>query len=176
MILPFLFLTLDQPVTSTPALGTEAARCRLGEVGPAVMIEVAGLKDRAGLLRAELYPDNDRDFLADDNVLVAKHKTFRRVDAILAPTGPIRLCLRVPVPGRYTMALLHDRNGDRRFEPLEDGIGFPGNPRLGWSRPRAAEASLTIGPGVTTIAIVMNYRHGLLAFGPLTTIAEAAIR
>jgi uncharacterized protein (DUF2141 family) len=40
------------------------------------MVEVAGLKDRTGKLKLEVYPDNDADFLMDDNVLVYQGKTF----------------------------------------------------------------------------------------------------
>ena len=37
--------------------GTAQARCRANESGPAIMVDVRGLKDRSGTLRLELYPD-----------------------------------------------------------------------------------------------------------------------
>ena len=175
MMAALLALALAQALPSTPDLGTADARCRADEPGPAILIEVRGLKDRMGLLRAELYPDDDQDFLADDNALVAQRKIFRRVDLSLTHDAKPRLCLRVPAPGSYTLAVLHDRNGDHKFQPWQDGAGFPGNPRLGWSRPKASAARVMVGSGVTTISIVMNYLHGV-AFGPLASAPPRAAR
>jgi len=148
-------------LASTPDLGKREGACRPNEPGPAVLIEALGLKDRTGLLRAELYPDADGDFLADDNILIAAGKTFARVDMPVPATGPARLCIRVPRPGRYALSLLHDRNANLKFDLSTDGIGFPGNPKLGWSRPKAAKAAFDAGPGLTTVAIRLNYRRGL---------------
>lgn len=148
-------------LVSSPDLGTHEGQCRHGESGPALLIDVAGLKDRTGLLRAEVYPAVDGDFLADDNVLIAAGKTFARVDMPLPATGPVKLCIRLPRSGRYALSLLHDRNGNRKFDPFKDGIGFPGNPALGWSKPGASQAAFHGGAGITEIEIRLNYRRGL---------------
>lgn len=154
-------------VAPSPDLGKAEAQCRDGEPGPAVIVTAVGLKDRKGLMRAELYPDNDKDFLEDDAILVAAGKTFRRADIQLPPSGAVQLCLRLPAPGRYTLSLLHDRDSNLKFGLSSDGIGFPGNPRLGWSKPKAEVAHFTAGPGQTHVTIRLNYRRGLLSFGPL---------
>ena len=133
------------------------------------MITAAGLKDRSGLLRAELYPPDDAGFLADDNVLLNSGRVFRRAEKRVPATDPVELCIRVPTPGLYTIALVHDRDGDRKFSLLHDGIGFPGNPRLGLVKPRAADARLRVSAGVVKTRIVLNYRHGLFAFAPVDT-------
>lgn len=146
---------------STPDLGKAEGRCRAGESGSAFEVQVDGLKDRTGRLKLEVYPANEQDFLADDNVLVAAGKTFRRVEEPVPASGPVRLCVRLPGPGRYAVSLLHDRNQDRKFNWRIDGIGFAGNPKLGWGKPRAASASAVAGATPTPIAIVLNYRHGL---------------
>lgn len=148
-------------IASSPSLGVAAGTCRPGESGPAVLVEVVGLRDRRGRLRLELYPDNDGDFLADDNVLVEAGKSFARVDVPTPPAGPVELCIRAPRPGRYALSLLHDRDGDHRFAITADGIGFAGNPRLGWSKPHAAAASLEVAAGLTRTTIIPNYLHGL---------------
>ena len=119
-------------------LGKAAGPCRPGERGPAVIVNVLGLRDRTGLLKLEVYPATDEDFLADDSHLVASGKTFRRVESTIAPAGPVGLCVRVPHAGRYAISLLHDRNRNHRFDLSGDGIGFAGNPKLGWSKPKAA--------------------------------------
>lgn len=154
-------------VESSPNLGKEEGQCRPNEPGPAVIVTASGLKDRRGLLRAELYPDNDRDFLEDDNVLVNAGKTFRRVEVPVPAAGAVQLCIRVPGPGSYTMSLLHDRDSNRKFGLSSDGVGFPGNPRLGLSKPKAAQTHFSAGPGITYVTVVLNYRRGLFSFGPL---------
>jgi uncharacterized protein (DUF2141 family) len=148
-------------------LGKAAGQCRPGETGPAVIVNVSGLKDRHGVLRAELYPANDEDFLQDDKILVRSDKTFHRVEMPIPPSGPVSLCIRVPGPGPYTMSLLHDRDANRKFGFSSDGFGFPGNPALKMSKPKAAAAAFTAGKGLTDINIRMNYRRGLFSFGPL---------
>ena len=152
---------------STPDLGTAEARCRPNETGPAFMINIDGLKDRQGRVKVELYPDNDEDFLQDDNKLVAAGKTFRRVEMNVPATGPVVLCVRVPGPGAYTMSLLHDRDSNRKFGLSVDGVGFPNNPKLGWSKPKAAAVTATAGAGLTRLNITMQYRRGLFSFGPI---------
>jgi uncharacterized protein (DUF2141 family) len=156
----------DLPL-STPDLGKAGAVCRVNENGPAVFIEVDGLRDRAGTLKLELYPANDRDFLADDNVLVSAGKTFRRVEVRVPQSGPVRLCIRAPRADTYALSLLHDRDANRRFGMSIDGIGFSNNPRLGWSKPAASLAAIRVGATPTRIVIVMNYRRGMFSFRPL---------
>ncbi|HXH16242.1 MAG TPA: DUF2141 domain-containing protein [Sphingomonas sp.] len=152
---------------STPALGTEAARCRPHEAGPAILVTVDGLKDRAGTLRAEIYPATDGDFLADDNVLVSQGKTFRRAVIAVPPSGPTQLCLRVPAEGSYALSVVHNRTGGHGFSLLHDGIGFAGNPRLGHAKPSAQAAKIAAHAGITPTTVVMNYRSGLFSFAPL---------
>ena len=166
MIGAVVSLLLAASLRSNPDLGKAEGQCRRGEAGPALLVEVAGLKDRRGLLKLELYPANDADFLQDDNVLIAAGKAFRRVEIPVPQAGPVELCIRTPAAGIYALSLLHDRDGNHRFGLSVDGIGFGGNPKLGWSKPKAAAASVRVGPTPTRIRIVLNYRRGLLSFGP----------
>ncbi len=166
MILAFLLLTAD---ATTAELGTADAACRPGDTAPEIMITVKGLKDGAGKLRAELYPDSDPDFLASDVSLTQQHKTFRRVVIPAPDDGQALICLRAPAPGSYSLTVVHDRNGTRKFDLLHDGAGFAGNPRIGWRQPPAAAARIAVGPGITETTIVMNYYRGLLSFGPIPT-------
>lgn len=165
-MLTTLFL-LAAMVPSSPSLGLAEGRCRLNEPGPALLVNVTGLRDRQGRIKLEVYPSNDQDFLADDNVLIEAGKTFRRVDLPLPAQGPVRLCVRLPGPGAYSVLVLHDRDGNHRFALGGDGIGFGGNPRLGYSRPSAAETRIVAGPRITGIDVTINYRRGL-SYRPLS--------
>lgn len=148
-------------IPSSPDLGTAEGRCRPGEKGSSFMVEVEGLKDRQGKLKLEVYPANEKDFLADDNVLVGEGKTFRRVVVPVPAKGAPRLCVRLPGPGTYAVTVLHDRDENRKFGWKIDGIGFAGNPRLGWGKPKVAKASASAGNGPTPLSIVLNYQRGL---------------
>ena len=148
-------------IPSSPDLGKAEGRCRPGEPGPALLVAVQGLKDREGKLKLEVYPANDSDFLQDDNVLVGQGKVFRRVEVPVPDSGPVELCIRVPAAGTYSVSLLHDRDGNRKFGWTIDGIGFAGNPKLGWRKPKASAAEVVAGTGLTRLQIDLNYRHGL---------------
>jgi len=165
--LALALLTAAAPIPSSPDLGKTEGQCRPGESGPAFLVDLTGLKDRSGKLKLEVYPANDADFLADDNVLVMAGKTFRRVEVPVPADPTPRLCVRLPGPGTYAVTVLHDRNADRKFSLSHDGFGFSANPRLGWSKPKAAVVAVNAGGGLTTLRIVMNYRTGLFSFGPL---------
>jgi uncharacterized protein (DUF2141 family) len=162
-----LLLPAAGPIPSRPDLGKAEAQCRPGESGPAFLIDLVGLKDRTGRIKVEVYPATDADFLADDNVLVAAGKTFRRVEVAVPNEATPRLCVRLPGPGLYAVTVLHDRNADRKFSLSHDGLGFSHNPKLGWSKPKAAAVAVNAGGGLTTLRILMNYRTGLFTFGPL---------
>ena len=91
-------------IPSTPSLGVAEARCRQNEPGPAIIVDVAGLRDRQGRLKLEAYPSNDADFLADDNVLIMAGKVFRRVER--------------PLPAAGDVQAVHTRAGAGVIQPL----------------------------------------------------------
>jgi uncharacterized protein (DUF2141 family) len=159
---------LSAELRSSPTLGMAEGRCRAGEPGPALLINVVGLKDRGGTMKAELYPANQDDFLQDDNILISAGKTFRRVVIDIPKSGNVQLCLRVPSPGTFALSLLHDRDGNRKFGLSTDGVGFGSNPQsLGPTKPRVAVALVRAGGGITPVNVRMMYRRGLFSFGPL---------
>ncbi|WP_447725767.1 DUF2141 domain-containing protein [Sphingomonas koreensis] len=162
------YLLLSAALTSSvpQQSASHLASCAQPGPHPAIEIEVVGFKDRRGLLRVELYPDNDADFLADDITLIKAGKFFGRAEIQLPSDGPVVVCLVLPKPMRVAVLVHHDRDGSRRFSVVPDGIGFGGNPRLGWRKPKAANVAIAVPSGGTRIRIMLNYQCGL-AMRPL---------
>jgi len=150
------------------AVQGEPQLCRPGAAEPALLLQITGLKDRAGSLRVELYPDRDPEFLGDKNKILESGQVFRRIIFDVPPgPGPTLACLGIPRPGRYSLAVIHDRQNTRHFSPFIDGIGFPGDPRLSYSKPPASKAWITIAPGLNRARLTIQYLHGLFQVGPV---------
>lgn len=160
------FMADDQGIIANSP-SEENVMCRPNEKGPALVVQAIGLKDRKGLLRIDLYPPNEDDFMADEETLSAQNKIFRRQEMIIPKSGAIKICVRVPKPGVYAVILTHDRDANHRVTVSEDGVGIPINPPHLMHEPRVQESLVTIGSGVTTIPVRFNYRRGLLSFAPL---------
>ena len=145
----------------------EAESCPANE-GSAIQANITGLKDRTGMVKLELYPDNAADFLKDDRDLIAQGKFFHRVQAKPPATGELVMCMKVPRPGRYALLFTHNRDGKNKFSFWSDGAGFPSNHKLGRQRPSVDEALIDVGKGVTVTNIRVQYLRGLSGFGPLS--------
>ncbi|MFD1786040.1 DUF2141 domain-containing protein [Sphingomonas floccifaciens] len=156
-------------ILATPAAAQqvveESASCA-GVRGPALQVTVTGLKDRTGRLTLELFPPNADDFLKDDIDLVKQGKVFRRAWGQPPASGPVVLCIRAPVPGRYALLFTHDRDGKNKFNFWRDGAGFVGSAKLGRNRPKVDQAIVTVGAGVTQVTIRAQYLRGLSGFAP----------
>ena len=149
---------------SAQAIG-DAAAC--SGHGPAIRVNVLGLRDRTGEIKLELYPPNGTDFLRDDRDLLREGKFFRRVRVATPQNGAVQMCIAVPTPGRYALLVTHNRDGRNKFSIWNDGAGFPSNQRLGRSRPNVDQALINVPAGVVTTNIVVQYLRGLGGFGPM---------
>lgn len=161
-----LAVSAGPAAAQTRALGSDASACAAGNV-PAIRANISGLRDRTGRLKLELYPATEDDFLKDDRDLRAEGKFFRRVWANTPASGDVALCITAPAPGRYALLFTHDRDGKNKFNFWRDGAGLVSNERLGRSRPKLDQAVVTVGSGVTTVNIRVQYLRGLGGFSPL---------
>jgi uncharacterized protein (DUF2141 family) len=159
------------PQPNSGFLGPDAAFCTPRTAGlegdnaapPAIAVTVVGFKERSGQVRLELFPATNEDFLARRQDLQAAGKTFKRIDVPTPTTGPVTICMQLPAAGRYALAVLHDRNKNNRLEIFRDGFGFPGNPRLGYSKPDVSKVSFTTQGALTPLEIRLNYWNGIAA-------------
>ena len=153
-------LLLAPAASAEAALGPDAAACNPGAKRPAVLVSVNGFKNRIGRLRVQLYGSNPADFLATG-------KKLRRIDLPVTPTGPMHVCVAVPKAGTYAIAVRHDADGNGK-SGWNDGGGFSGNPKLSLLKlkPSYRSAAVTVGSGLKTVPVVLNYRNGL-TIGPV---------
>ena len=151
---------------SAEIIGEDAAACAAGR-GPAIQVNILGLKDRTGEIWLELYPATESDFLRPDQDLVAEGKVFRRTRSKPPASGAVSICIRTPHAGRFTLLLRHNRVGKDKFSVFSDGAGVPSNRPMGRSRPKFDQAIIGVGPTVTVANIHIQYLRGLRGFAPL---------
>ncbi len=80
-----------------------------------ITVIVDGVRSGSGLVAATLYADESRRFLVKNGSL--------QVGRVKAVAGTTRICITVPQPGTYALAIYHDENGNQKFD--RNGIGFP---------------------------------------------------
>lgn len=137
-------------------VGPEAASCASGASGPAVLVRVEGFKARTGELRVQVYGDNPNDFLA-------KGRRLKRIDAPVSRAGPMSVCVALPRPGNYAIAVRHDLDGDGK-STMKDGGGFSRNPSgmsLLSPKPKFADVVIAVGREPREVAVTLNYIQGL---------------
>lgn len=129
-------------------------RCSESAKGPALLVDVRGFAAATGKVRVQSYP-------ATKNAWLAKGAWLNRIDTVVRPSnGGMRFCMPVPEPGRYAIAVRHDRDGDGKTSISRDGGGFSNNPSISifnLGKPSVDKAAVKVGPGVTRITIKLQY-------------------
>jgi uncharacterized protein (DUF2141 family) len=132
-------------------ISNDLSRCSSGK-GPAVLVNVRGVKESSGKIRVQSYPATGSAWLAKGRWL---HRIESRADA-----GNMTFCVPVPAEGRYGIAVRHDRNANGKTDISQDGGGFSNNPSiniLNLGKPSASKVAFQAGPGVTRISINLKY-------------------
>ena len=135
------------------------ARAQVECQGPKsdTMIEVTitGLHDARGQVAVTLYADDPSRFLVKRGSMYTG-----RVTAVFPAT---KMCLYVPKPGVYALAVYHDANGNQKFDrggliglPLE-AYGFSNNPATFMSLPSFRSVRLDIPHSGMTTSIKLKY-------------------
>ena len=152
-----MFAALLMLLSAPQAIGPDAARCAAGG-GPAMLVNVTGLKDRGGTVRV-------RSFGGSPNNYFNKKRALQRTEIATPASGPVRICMPVPSQGWYAVDVRHDVNGNGDTDRA-DGGGASGNPPVSlfdilFSRkPPAEKVRVWVGPGVTTVPVTMLYLRG----------------
>lgn len=139
------------------AMYGDTAACARGDT--AVLVRVDGFKEREGTLRVQVYGSNPADFLA-------KGKKLRRIDVPVSRSGRMDVCVALPAPGAYAVAVRHDLDGNGK-SGWSDGGGFSRNPRISLLRlkPNFNDVVIQVGHYVRPVDVTLLYRNGL-SIGP----------
>jgi uncharacterized protein (DUF2141 family) len=149
--LRFLALVL---AASAPAAAAQA-QCT-GTPSPIrLYVNVDNVRDSRGLIAVTLYTDDRRKFLAKRGSLY--------VGRVPARQGRTRVCIHVPRPGTYALAVYHDSDSDRGFDrtglglPAE-GFGFSNNPPTLFGLPNFSRVRIQVPRTNLSTTIRLHYR------------------
>ncbi|GAB4473987.1 MAG: DUF2141 domain-containing protein [Erythrobacter tepidarius] len=135
-------------------IDNDMSLCAPGK-GPAVRLEISGIRSSSGNLFVRTYRARESDWLKSRRYLHRIDTTPRK--------GAMTVCVPLPAAGDYAIVVQHDANGNREKDFSSDGAGMSNNPEiktfLGIPRaPGLDKARFSAGPGVTRIAIQVKYR------------------
>ena len=129
----------------------DMAKCGAGK-GPAIQVNVRGIKSGSGKIRVQNYP-------ATSSAWLAKGRWSHRIEA-KASAGALNFCVPLSASGKYAIAVRHDKNSNGKTDISADGGGFSNNPSinvLNLGKPAVGKVAFSAGPGVTTITVNMKY-------------------
>ena len=117
-----------------------------------LVVNLEGVKEATGNLRATLYRESDA-FRKED-------KAFKLV-SLPASKGTVKLVFAELPPGRYAVMAYHDEDNDQKLKlrfgmfPLE-GYGLSNNPKVS-GPPKFADSAFDVAGAETSISIKLNY-------------------
>ena len=151
-------LALGLAVPSSAAIvGTDAPICIAGK--PSLVVRVSGFKQASGTLKLALYGSDPSGYLK-------KQGRLRRIKVPVHGSSPIDICIAVPKPGRYAVAVHHDLNANGNKD-RHDGGGYSNNPRVSLTRmrPPFARTAVSVGQSPARVSVRLLYIRGL-SVGP----------
>ena len=129
----------------------DPSRCA-PNAGASVMLTITGIADGKGRLRVQAYRGTKDEWLA-------KGRWLNRIE-LPARAGTVHVCMPLPGPGTYAIAVRHDRNGNGETNIREDGGGMSNNPSINifnLGKPSFTKTRFTVGGGPAAMTIQMRY-------------------
>ena len=150
-------LSISGAVSAAP-VGSDAAVCESGK--PSVAVVVSGFKQASGTLKVTLYDGDPARYLVHNGKL-------RNVVVPVRSGAPMEVCIAVPAPGLYAVAIFHDVSGDNQKD-RGDGGGYSRNPKLSIFnlKPAFRQTGFRVGNGPVRTSITLLYARGL-SIGPV---------
>ena len=127
------------------------ARCSTSS-GAAVKVQISGIESATGTIRVQSYRGTKEDWLE-------KGRWINRIE-LPAKKGSMTVCMPLPGPGTYGIAVRHDANGNGKTDISQDGGGMSNNPSINifnLGKPSYKKTQFVVGDSVTSIGITMRY-------------------
>jgi uncharacterized protein (DUF2141 family) len=120
-----------------------------------LFVNVDNVRSSRGLIAVTLYADDRSKFLVRHGSLY--------VGRVPARQGRTQVCIYVPRPGTYALAVYHDADSDRHFDrtglglPAE-GFGFSNNPPTFFGLPNFSRLRINVAKTRLWTTIRLHYR------------------
>ena len=127
------------------------AACAPGK-GASALVTITNIEASKGKLRIQAYRGVKSDWLE-------KGKWLNRIE-IPAKAGTMRVCMPLPGPGSYGIAVRHDVNGNGSTDLTQDGGGMSNNPSINifnLGKPSYTKTRFNVGDGPHSLTIQMRY-------------------
>ena len=151
-------LTAATGAAALPAPSFANGGCTAGK--PSVLVHVAGFKRPTGNVKVSLYGSESHWLVKGGRISRVKVPVTGRV---------MDICMPVPAPGRYAVAVHHDYNvnGER---DRQDGGGYSRNPKISIFNPKPpfSKAAFTVGNGPSKVGVTLIYLKGF-SVGPVAS-------
>lgn len=146
-LLPFALAAGASPAAAADCTGTPS-QTRL-------YVNVDNVRSSRGLIAVTLYTDERRKFLAKRGSLY--------VGRVPARQGRTRVCIHVPTPGTYALAVYHDADSDRSFDRTglglpDEGFGFSNNPPTFFGLPNFDRVRIRVPKSDLSTTVRLRYR------------------
>lgn len=129
-----------------------SGKCAAGD-GPGVWVTLDGVKQSRGTIRVQAYRATQADWMV-------KGRWLNRIE-MPAKAGTMRVCMPLPGPGAYGIAVRHDLDGDGKTDIFGDGGAISNNPSVNifnLGKPSYRKAAFEVGNRIESITLQMRYR------------------
>ena len=108
-------LALPLLALSAAPAAAQAEGCTGKPSDTRLFVNVSNVRNSQGLIAVTLYADDRKRFLAKRGSLY--------VGRVPANAGTTRVCIHLPTPGTYALAVYHDQDANRKLN--RSGLGLP---------------------------------------------------
>lgn len=146
------FAPIAQAAPVKGEIHNDMSRCTAGSRGPAMMVTIDGVKTSQGTMRIQSYRATSEEWLK-------KGKWISRIE-IPAKAGTMTVCVPLPGPGTYGIAVRHDVNDNGKTDISTDGGAMSNNPSINifnLGKPSYTKVGVAVTGGVKSIRIQMKY-------------------